>query len=59
MAGALLKDWYPMANDKRTPHDALLPVTRVVSTLSMTIRNGQLATEPLIRPLLVTAHVLS
>jgi hypothetical protein len=49
VARGLLKDRNRMGNDKRTPQDALLPVTRLVTTLSMTIRNGQLAVQPVIR----------
>jgi len=48
-------------HEKRTDpaKEVLLPVTRIVSTLSMTIQNGQLVAKPLygLRP--VTAHVVS
>ena len=30
------------------PKDALLPVTRLVATLSMTVQNGQLVARPLV-----------
>jgi hypothetical protein len=31
-----------------TPRDVVLPVTRLVSTLSMTVQNGQLVAVPLV-----------
>lgn len=31
-----------------SPKDVLLPVTRLVSTLSMTVQNGQLVARPLV-----------
>lgn len=31
-----------------SPKDVLLPVTRLVSTLSMTVQNGQLVARPLL-----------
>jgi hypothetical protein len=51
----------PVALEKRTamPKEALLPVTRIVSTLAMTIQNGQLVAKPLISLRPVTAHVVS
>ena len=33
-----------------SPKDMLLPVTRLVSTLSMTVQNGQLVARPLLMP---------
>jgi len=48
-------------HEKRTelPKEVLLPVTRLVAPLSMTIQNGQLVAKPLISPRPVTAHVVS
>ena len=54
----------PRPTEKRTDpsKEALLPVTRLVATLSMTIQNGQLVAQPVLTapgPKPVTAHVVS
>jgi hypothetical protein len=51
----------PVSREKTTnfAEELLLPVTRIVSTLSMSIQNGQLVATPLISPRPVTAHVVS
>ena len=38
----------PSPIKRPTPKDVVLPVTRLVATLSMTVQNGQLVARPLV-----------
>jgi hypothetical protein len=49
----------PHETRTEVPKEVLLPVTRLVTPLSMTIQNGQLVAKPLISPRPVTPHVVS
>jgi hypothetical protein len=40
----------PSPIKRPSPKDVILPVTRLVSTLSMTILDGQLVARPMVKP---------